>query len=79
MRQMFDVKPEVIFKRDGNSLKEKTIIAPGEEFDAVFRLNETLEWKEGDHFHVKVSFGYVFCVKWRGLCKCSLSVITVKL
>ena len=54
MQAQFNEYPDIIFKREGNSLRETTIGAPGQEFDVIFVLNEMKDWKEGDTFHVHV-------------------------
>ena len=57
MKKMADLKPVVTITRDGNSIKETTVMAPGLEFSGVLKLNEVLEWKDKEEdplFHVKV-------------------------
>ena len=51
MQAVWKMNPDVAFKRAGNSLKEKTIISPGQEYNLTFILNEVKNWKEGDNFH----------------------------
>ena len=54
---MASLKPTVIMTRDGDSLKQKTVMGPGIEFEFTLKLNEVLDWKDKEEdpmFHTKV-------------------------
>ena len=54
---MADLKPTFTYTRDGNSIREKTVMAPGMEYEVVMKFGETLDWKDekNPNFHYKVS------------------------
>ena len=56
-KKMANLKPTMTIKRDGDSIKVKTVMGPGIEFEATLKLNEVLDWKDKEEnptFHVKV-------------------------
>lgn len=53
---MLSLKPTMTMRRDGDSLKQKTVMGPGMELEATLKLNDVLEWKDKEEdpmFHTK--------------------------
>ena len=60
---------QIHIARDGNSIREKSIVGPGMEFESIFILNEVLDFKDNPEnpvFHVKVCI-YTQKNNWRML------------
>ena len=61
-KSMSGLQATLIMKRDGDTLKQKTVMGPGIELDVTIKLNEVLDWKdkeENPNFHVKVYESYM--------------------
>ena len=61
-KSMSGLQATLIMKRDGDTLKQKTVMGPGIELDVTIKLNEVLDWKdkeENPNFHVKVYYKYI--------------------
>ena len=71
-KKMADLKPVVTYTREGDSLKEKSVMAPGMEFEVTLKLNEVFDWKakENPNLHYKVSSVYL------SVCSCVPLLLT---